>query len=97
MRTIYVCLSCAAQYLPPEAMHYPKQGVDASPVHCGLDECRSSVEATLDTVGIPAETMALWARRAAGLAGEPRRGRPGRLARGRRASASPGSGRSKFC
>lgn len=96
MRQIHICLGCAAQYLPPETMTYPSFDLVASPVHCGMPACRSTVEATLRAVSVPAETVAKWARRAAGVEGPVRRGRPVRLARGRRAASSPGSGRSKF-
>lgn len=95
-RQIYLCLGCAAQYLPPQSMTYPSLGVGASPVHCSTPACAASVKATMDAIAIPAEKVAELARRAAGLDGPVRRGRPGRIARGRRAKASPGTGRSKL-
>jgi hypothetical protein len=95
-RQVYLCLGCAAHYLPPASMTYPSLGVDASPVHCSTPACKASVTATMDAIAIPPERVAELARRAAGLDGPVRRGRPGRLARGRRANASPGSGRTKL-
>ncbi|GAA3108389.1 hypothetical protein ACFQ0X_43815 [Streptomyces rectiviolaceus] len=95
-RQIYLCLGCAGQYLPPESMTYPSLGVDASPVHCSNPACASSVTASLQYIPVPPERVAELARRAAGLDGPVRRGRPGRIARGRRAQASPGTGRSKL-
>lgn len=95
-RQIYVCLGCAGQYLPPQSMTYPSLGLTASPVHCGMPACKTSVETTMSAIAVPEETVAKWARRAAGVEGPVRRGRPGRIARGRRAKASPGTGRSKL-
>ncbi|MFF1714688.1 hypothetical protein [Streptomyces sp. NPDC058268] len=95
-RQVYVCLGCAGKYLPPASMTYPSLGVDASPVHCGMPACKSEVTASLKFISVPEETVAKWARRAAGVEGPVRRGRPGRIARGRRANASPGTGRSKL-
>ncbi|MFJ2774290.1 hypothetical protein [Streptomyces sp. NPDC087300] len=84
MRQIYVCLGCAGQYLPPETMNYPTLGIDVSPVHCSRPECTTSVEDSMNVIAVPEDVVAKWARRAAGLA------------RGRRAQASPGPGRSKL-
>ncbi|MCP9209307.1 hypothetical protein [Streptomyces cucumeris] len=95
MRTVYVCLNCACFYLPPESMTYPRLDYQASPVHCSLPECRSAVEGAVARVGVPEDVMARWARRAAGIDGEPRRPRPGRRARGRRPASAAG-GRSKL-
>lgn len=95
-RRIYVCLGCAGQYLPPAAMTYPSAGVDASPVHCSMPACATAVTASMEFIQVPEETVAKWARRAAGVDGPVRRGRPGRIARGRRAKASPGTGRTKL-
>ncbi|MFF8961025.1 hypothetical protein [Streptomyces sp. NPDC014894] len=96
MRTIYVCLGCAAHYLPPVPMTYPALGLTASPVHCGAPACRSAVAPMMAGVGVPVETVARWTRRAAGLDGARRSPRPGRRARGRRAGAAPRSARSKL-
>ena len=96
MRMIYVCLGCAGLYLPPESMTYPSLGLTASPVHCGMPECRSTVEESLAVMGVPEDVVAKWARRAAGLDGWVRRGRPGRRSRGRRPGAAPASARSKL-
>ncbi|MFH8491973.1 hypothetical protein [Streptomyces longisporoflavus] len=54
------------------------------------------VTASMEFIPVPAESVAKWARRAVGVGGPVRRGRPGRIARGRRADASPGAGRSKL-
>lgn len=96
MRQVYVCLHCAALYLPPEAMHYPSLNLDASRVHCSDPRCTQEVEATLEAISVSEETMAKWARKAAGLEGEPRRPRWRRAARGRRPGASPGIARSRL-
>ncbi|MGW1764687.1 hypothetical protein ACWCQL_11525 [Streptomyces sp. NPDC002073] len=96
MRTIYVCLGCANLYLPPEAMTYPSLGVAASPVHCSLPSCRRAVEESLQVMGVSEDVAARMARRAAGLEGPVRMGRPGRLARGRRSAAGPGATRDKL-
>lgn len=96
MRQIYVCLGCAGHYLPPESMTYPSLGLTASPVHCGAPDCRATVTASMRFIAVPEDVVAKWARRAAGLDGPVRRPRPGRAARGRRAKASPGTGRSKL-
>ncbi|WP_190086286.1 hypothetical protein [Streptomyces longisporoflavus] len=93
---VYVCLGRAAQYLPPASMTYSGSGLDASPVHCANAACRSVASASMEFIPVPAESVAKWARRAAGVGGPVRRGRPGRIARGRRADASPGAGRSKL-
>ncbi|MFD8866037.1 hypothetical protein ACFV1F_16960 [Streptomyces sp. NPDC059590] len=96
MRQIFVCLNCACFYLPPESMTYPHLDLDASPVHCALPECRSTVQDAIARIKVPEDVIAKWARRAAGLDGEVRRPRPGRRARGRRAASAPASARSKL-
>ena len=96
MRMIYVCLGCAGQYLPPESMTYPSLGLTASAVHCGMPECRSTVEESLAVMGVPEDVVAKWARRAAGLDGWVRRGHAGRQSRGRRPGAAPASARSRL-
>ncbi|MCX5202446.1 hypothetical protein OG897_13435 [Streptomyces sp. NBC_00237] len=96
MRTIYVCLGCAGQYLPPESMTYPSLEKTASPVHCGNPSCEAVVEDSLAMMGVPEDVVAKWARRAAGLDGEVRRPRSGRRSRGRRPGAAPASARSKL-
>ncbi|MDT3400440.1 hypothetical protein RKE29_28175, partial [Streptomyces sp. B1866] len=78
MRTVYVCLNCACLYLPPESMRYPTAGLEASPVHCSLPGCKEAVERAVAGLAVPVELIAQWARRAAGLDGEPRRPRHGR-------------------
>ncbi|GGV69887.1 hypothetical protein GCM10010277_80370 [Streptomyces longisporoflavus] len=95
-RQIYVCLGCAAQYLPPGPMTYPLLGVAASPVHCSRPECASTVAESMNVIALPPEQVAKWARRAAGVEGPVRRGRPGRTARGRRAQPSPATGRTRL-
>ncbi|MER6916925.1 hypothetical protein ABT354_35215 [Streptomyces sp. NPDC000594] len=90
-RTVHVCLGCAAQYLPPASMTYPALGLTASPVHCGVPECRAKVSAMTGAIGVPEEVLAGWARRAAGLTGQPRRPRPSRRSRGGRGTPSPGT------
>ncbi|MGW1279480.1 hypothetical protein ACWD4V_21380 [Streptomyces tsukubensis] len=99
MRTWYLCLGCAAHYLPPESMTYPgRPGLAASPVHCGLVQCRAAAQRIIARSGLPAalfEAMALRAARAADTAGGP--ARPGqRRARGRRPASGPGSARTKL-
>ncbi len=47
-------------------------------------------------VGVPEDVVAKWARRAAGVDGWVRRGRPGRPSRGRRPGAAPTSARNKL-
>lgn len=96
VRDVYICLGCAAFYLPPESMTYPTVGIDASPVHCSAPRCRNAVEPMLAGMGVPAETVAGWARRAAGLDGEVRQPRPGRMARGRRPASGPRAARSRL-
>lgn len=96
MRTVYVCMGCAAQYLPPESMSYPSAGLVASPVHCSLPSCQSTTEDALRVMGVTEEVAARMVRRAAGLDGGVRKGRPGRLARGRRSAAGPVGARSKL-
>lgn len=96
MRTVYVCMGCAVQFLPPESMTYQETGAAASPLHCSLPGCQSSVEESLRVMGVPEDVAARWVRRAAGLDGEVRSPRPGRRARGRRAAAAPASARGKF-
>ncbi|GAA3267960.1 hypothetical protein GCM10010493_50350 [Streptomyces lavendulae subsp. grasserius] len=96
MRTVYVCMGCAVQFLPPESMAYPEAGVEASPLHCSLPGCRSVAEESLRLFGVPEEVAARWLRRAAGLEGPVRRPRSGRRARGGRAVSAPASARSRL-
>ncbi|RPK32336.1 hypothetical protein EES37_33590 [Streptomyces sp. ADI91-18] len=96
MRTVFVCLGCAVQYLPPESMTYPETGVEASEVHCSLPACRSSAQESVRVMGVPQEVAAQWARRAAGLDGPVRRPRPGRRARGGRAASAPAAARNRL-
>ncbi|MFF8812704.1 hypothetical protein [Streptomyces pactum] len=88
MRPIHLCLGCACFYLPAPALPF-------SPVHCGSPECRNQVRGALARIGLPEETVACWASRAAGLDGKPRRPRPGRRPRGRRPATASGA-RSKL-
>ncbi|MGX2995685.1 hypothetical protein JNUCC64_15560 [Streptomyces sp. JNUCC 64] len=67
-----------------------------SPVACPEPGCREKAARIVDSIGVPAETVARWARRAAGLDGDRRTGRGHRPARGRRAAAGPGAARSKL-
>lgn len=96
MRTVYVCMGCAVQFLPPESMSYPSSGLDASPLHCSLASCESTAEEALRVMGVSEDVAAGMVRRAAGLDGGVRKGRPGRLARGRRSVAGPAAARSKL-
>ncbi|MGW2228180.1 hypothetical protein [Streptomyces formicae] len=97
MRTIYVCIGCAANYLPPESMTYPTLGLTASTAHCTKPGCAAAVREAVAMSGLPEEKLGELARRAVGLEGEPRRPRQNkRAARGRRAAASPGGGRGKL-
>lgn len=94
MRSIYVCIGCAAIYLPPD---HPTSGPAPSPAHCSRPDCQSAVRAAVELSGLPEEKLGELARRAAGLEGEPRRPRLGRRpAAGRRAAAAPGGGRGKL-
>jgi hypothetical protein len=95
MRSVYSCVICGVHYLPPETMEYPALGLAASPVHCARPECAAAVKA--GDAGLPVEVLTMLAMRAAdaqGEAREPTRG--GGKARGRRAGAAPGGGRSKL-
>ncbi|MFJ8231466.1 hypothetical protein ACIQ9E_16155 [Streptomyces sp. NPDC094448] len=98
MRTWYLCLGCAAHYLPPESMTYPgRPGLVASPVHCGLGQCRAAAREIVARSGLPAalfEAMALRAAQAADAAGDP--ARPVRRARGRRSASGPRSARTRL-
>ncbi|WP_394436221.1 hypothetical protein [Streptomyces sp. SGAir0957] len=97
MRTIYVCVGCAAIYLPPEDMTYPSLGLTASPAHCTDPACGAAVREAAQMSGLSEERIGQLARRAVGLEGEPRRPRVNRRAmRGRRADAAPGGGRGKL-
>lgn len=97
MRSIYVCIGCAAIYLPPETMTYPSLGLTASPAHCTRPDCAAAVRETVIMSGLPEEKLGELARRANGLEGEPRRPRLNqRAARGRRAAAAPSGGRNKL-
>lgn len=96
MRTLFVCLGCAGLYLPPESMTYPSLGVAASTVHCSVPACRTRAEEVLQVMGVPEDVAARMARRAAGMDGPVRKGRPGRLAAGRRSAAGPAGARSKL-
>ncbi|MEW1549394.1 hypothetical protein [Streptomyces tsukubensis] len=101
MRTWYLCLGCAAHYLPPESMTYPgrpgRPGLVASPLHCGLRQCRAAAREIVARSGLPAalfEAMALRAARAADTPGGP--ARPGRRARGGRSASGPRSARTRL-
>lgn len=94
MRSIYVCIGCAAIYLPPE---HPPSGRVVSPAHCSRDDCRSAVRQAVEMSGLSEEKLGELARRAIGLEGEPRRPSPRyRPSRGRRSMAAPGGGRGKL-
>lgn len=108
MRPIYLCIGCAATYLPPEN---PTSGQPASPAHCGLPSCQEAVRQAVAMSGLPEERLGELARRAigvdgerrlaaiwaaCGLAGEPPVTRGRRPVRGRRAAAAPGGGRSRL-
>lgn len=94
MRSVYCCVICGVHYLPPEAMAYPTSGVVASPVHCARPECGAAV--TAGEAGLPVEVLAMLAMRAADAQGEAQPVRSGGKARGRRAGAAPGGGRSRL-
>ncbi|WP_409062441.1 hypothetical protein [Streptomyces sp. SYP-A7185] len=97
MRSIYVCIGCAAIYLPPESMSYPSLGLTASTAHCTRRDCTAAVRETVALSGLPEAKLGELARRALGLEGQPRRPRLNhRPARGRRAAAAPGGGRGKL-
>ncbi|MEV0498098.1 hypothetical protein AB0I84_10905 [Streptomyces spectabilis] len=97
MRSIYVCIGCAAIYLPPETMVYPSLGMTASPAHCTQPGCAAAVREAVALSGLSEDRLGELARRAIGLEGEPRRPRLNRRAtRGRRATAAPGGGRGKL-
>ncbi|MCI3927738.1 hypothetical protein [Streptomyces sp. AN091965] len=97
MRSIYVCIGCAALYLPPEDMAYPCLGLTASPAHCTGPGCAAAVREAVALCGLPQDKLGELARRAVGLEGQPRRPRLHRRpARGRRAAAAPGGGRGKL-
>ncbi|MFD7548144.1 hypothetical protein ACFV0R_29140 [Streptomyces sp. NPDC059578] len=108
MRTWYVCLGCTARYLPPESAPTPasaaqpsrprraRTGGSGAPVACPEPGCREKAARIVDSIGVPAETVARWARKAAGLDGDRRTPRGHRPARGRRSAAGPGAARSKL-
>ncbi|MFI8930551.1 hypothetical protein ACIG3E_23065 [Streptomyces sp. NPDC053474] len=97
MRSVHVCIGCAALYLPPEDMTYPSLGLTASPAHCTEPGCAAAVREAVAFSGLPEDKLGELARRAVGLEGQPRRPRPRqRPARGRRAAAAPGGGRGKL-
>jgi hypothetical protein len=97
MRSIYVCIGCAAIYLPPETMTYPAHGLTASPAHCTQPECAAAAREAVELSGLSEERLGELARRAIGIAGEPRRPRLNqRAARGRRSAAAPSGGRGKL-
>lgn len=94
MRPIYVCIGCAAIYLPSEN---PTSGPAPSPAHCSRPDCQAAARRAADLSGLPEAKLGELARRAAGLEGEPRRPRMGRRnAAGRRAASAPGGGRGKL-
>lgn len=94
MRPIYVCIGCAAVYLPPEL---PQSGPPVSPAHCSRPGCQSAVREAVELSGLPEEKLGELARRAVGLEGEPRRPRLGRRpVAGRRAASAPAGGRGKL-
>ena len=94
MRPIYHCVICGVTYLPPEAMEYPALALAASPVHCARPECAAAVAAGDE--GLPVEVLTMLALRTADAQGEAQMARGGGKARGRRAGAAPGGGRSKL-
>ncbi|MFJ2514710.1 hypothetical protein ACIQJX_34930 [Streptomyces griseoviridis] len=98
MRQIYLCIGCAAIYLPPESMTYPSHpDVTASPAHCGNPSCAQAAREAAAMSGLTEAKIGELARRAAGLDGPVRMARIDRRpARGRRASAAPGGGRGKL-
>ncbi|MFJ2515637.1 hypothetical protein ACIPEL_36470 [Streptomyces griseoviridis] len=98
MRTIYLCIGCAATYLPPKSMTYPSlPDVTASPAHCGQPECAAAAREAVAMSGLTEAKLGELARRAAGLEGDVRMPRiDRRAARGRRAAAAPGGGRGKL-
>lgn len=94
MRPIYVCVGCAAIYLPAEN---PTVGPPPSPAHCSQPGCQAAVREAVEWTGLSEEKLGELARRANGLEGEPRRGRINRRpVPGRRAAAAPGGGRGKL-
>ncbi|MFJ2608163.1 hypothetical protein ACIO13_24785 [Streptomyces sp. NPDC087425] len=98
MRTVYLCIGCAATYLPPESMTYPSHpDVTASPAHCGNPTCAAATREAVAMSGLTEEKLGELARRAAGLEGDARLPRVNRRrARGSRAAAAPSGGRSKL-
>lgn len=94
MRPIYVCIGCAAVYLPPEN---PTSGPAPSPAHCSRPGCHAAVRETVELSGLSEDRLGELARRANGLEGEPRRPRFGRRRTDvRRAASSPAGGRGKL-
>ncbi|MGW4493801.1 hypothetical protein [Streptomyces sp. NPDC004376] len=90
MRPILLCIGCAATYLPAPAFPY-------STAHCSDPACETVVRQAVAMSGLPEEKLGELARRAAGLEGEPRRGRTRyRPVHGKRAAAAPGGGRGKL-
>jgi len=90
MRQIHVCLHCRNIYFPAHPEE-PDRG--ATTVHCGQTECARIVPAMVAALGMPEQWLQDRARRAAGVAGEPRvpRARGQRVRRG-----VPGGQRTKF-
>ncbi|MEU3414575.1 hypothetical protein ABZ760_25495 [Streptomyces sp. NPDC006658] len=94
MRPIYVCIGCAATYLPPEN---PSSGPAPSPAHCSRPDCQAAAREAVEWSGLSEAKLGELARRAAGLEDEPRRPRARRRAStGRRAGSSPAGGRGKL-
>ncbi|WP_075737513.1 hypothetical protein [Streptomyces acidiscabies] len=90
MRQIHVCLHCRNLYLPANPAE-PHRG--ATTVHCGQTQCASVVAAMVAALGRPEQWLQDRARKAAGIAGEPRVPR----ARGQRARrGAPGGRRTKL-
>ncbi|MFD5558127.1 hypothetical protein ACFWIA_30350 [Streptomyces sp. NPDC127068] len=90
--------SSAAQPGPPQPSRprRARTGGSSDPVACPEPGCREKAARIVDSIGVPAETVARWARKAAGLDGDRRTPRGHRPARGRRSVAGPGAARSKL-
>jgi hypothetical protein len=93
MRPIYVCVGCAAVYLP----HTDDEAGPVSPAHCGKPHCAETVRQAVAMSGLTEEKIGELARRANGLDRDVRRPRlDTRKAHGRRSAAAPGGGRGKL-
>lgn len=94
MRNVYVCLGCAAHYLPPESMRYEAVDLDASTVHCANPRCATAVEALARGIGITEQQLAELVGR--DPAPEPEQPRPVRRVPGKRAPSGPRIARTKL-